>query len=139
MPGILMLVLALQIAARPDPFVGLRAEWASDLHAKNIEESMALYEADADFISDAGRTHGTAAIRELYRKITATLDSDLTFTSKHVEVSGNLAVDSGSYTETLRTRATGATDHIAGEYVMVYRRDADGRWRILEQAWMGGK
>ena len=139
MPGILVLVLAMQSAATLDAFAGLRAEWVRDLHAKNVEASVALYEPDADFISDAGRTHGTAAIRELYRNITATLDSDLTFTSKHVEVSGSLAVDSGSYTETLVTRATGATQHMAGDYVTVYRRDADGRWRILEQMWTGGQ
>jgi ketosteroid isomerase-like protein len=137
MRGFLMLILALQAAATTDPFAGLRAEWARDLHAKNIDASVALYEPDADFISDAGRSHGTAAIRELYRTITSTLDSDLTFTSKHVEVSGNLGVDSGSYTETLVTRATGATQHMAGDYVTVYRRDADGQWRILEQVWTG--
>jgi ketosteroid isomerase-like protein len=139
MRGFLMLFLALQTASSSDPFAGLRAEWARDLHAKNIEASVALYEPDADFISDAGRTHGTAAIRELYRTITSTLDSDLTFTSKHVEVSGNLGVDSGSYAETLVTRATGATLHMTGDYVTVYRRDADGQWRILEQVWTGGE
>lgn len=139
MVAILMLVLALQSGAAPDAFAGLRAEWVRALHTKNVEASVALYEPDADFISDAGRTHGTAAIRDLYRNITSTLDSDLTFTSKHVEVSGNLAVDSGSYTETLVTRATGATQHMAGEYVTVYRRDADGQWRILEQVWTGGE
>jgi ketosteroid isomerase-like protein len=138
MRGFLMLILALQAAAT-DPFAGMRAEWASDLHAKNIDASVALYEPDADFISDAGRTHGTAALRELYRTITSTLDSDLTFTSKHVEVSGNLGVDSGSYTERLVTRATGATQHMTGDYVTVYRRDSDGQWRILEQVWTGGE
>jgi ketosteroid isomerase-like protein len=138
--GALVVILALQTgaASTPDPFAGMRTEWARDLHRKNIETSVAMYEPDADFISDAGRTHGTAAIRELYRNITSMLDSDLTFTSKHVEVSGNLGVDSGSYTETLVTRATGAAQHMAGDYVTVYRRDADGKWRILEMVWTGG-
>jgi ketosteroid isomerase-like protein len=138
--AILLLLLVAQAgAASPDPFAGMRAEWVRDLHAKDIEASVALYETDADFISDAGRTHGTAAIRDLYRNITSTLDSDLTFMPKHFEVSGALAVDSGSYTETLVTRATGSTQHMAGDYVTVYRRDADGRWRILEQIWTGAE
>jgi ketosteroid isomerase-like protein len=122
-----------------DPFAGLRQEWARDLHAKQIEASVALYTADSDFISDAGRTHGTAAIRELYRKITSTFDSDITFTSRQVEVSGDLAYDSGSYTETLLVRATGKTQHMAGDYVTVYRRGKDGTWRIVEQVWTGGE
>jgi ketosteroid isomerase-like protein len=100
---------------------------------------VALYEADADFISDAGRTHGWAAIRDLYRNITSAMGSDLIFASKHVEVSGNLACGSGSYTETLVIRATGATQHMAGDHLTVYRRDPDGQWRIVEQVWTGGQ
>jgi ketosteroid isomerase-like protein len=138
MRGALLVILALQ-AASPDPFAGLRAEWVQDLRAKQIDASVALYTDDADFISDAGRTHGAAAIRALYGNITATFDSDLTFTSKHVEVSGDLGYDSGSYTETLVTRATGKAQHMAGDYLTVYRKGADGAWKIVEQVWTGGE
>lgn len=147
---VLLLILALQSAAAPappgtaDPFVGLRNQWASDLHAKHIDDSLAQYAADADFISDAGRTHGTVALRDLFKNITATLDSDLTFTSERVEVSGDLAYDSGTYTETLLTRATGKTQHMAGSYLTVYRRTTVGAngnavWLIKEQIWTGGE
>lgn len=135
---VLFLLLALQ-ASPTDPFAALRQEWVRDLRGKQIEASVALYTPDADFISDAGRTHGTAAIRDLFKNITAAFDSDLTFTSKHVEVSGDLAYDSGSYTETLLARATGKTQHMSGDYLTVYRRSRGGRWRIVEQVWTGGE
>ncbi|MGB9029857.1 MAG: nuclear transport factor 2 family protein [Acidobacteriaceae bacterium] len=141
----LLLLLALQASAPApagqDPFAALRDQWAKDLHAKHIDDDLAQYAPDADFISDAGRTHGTAALRQLFETITATLDSDLAFTSERVEISGDLAYDSGTYKETLVTRATGKVQHMSGDYLTVYRRTraANGNavWLIVEQVWMG--
>ena len=138
-----LLLLAFQMTT-PDPFAGLRTQWEQDLHAKRIDDAVAQYAADADFISDAGRTHGTAAIRELYKNITSTFDSDLTFISQKVEISGDLAYDSGTYKETLVTRASGKTQHMAGDYLTVYRRTKVGThgnavWLIVEQVWTGAE
>jgi ketosteroid isomerase-like protein len=147
---VLLLFFALQAsspapsaAADHDPFAALRDQWAKDLHAKHIEDSLAQYAPDADFISDNGRTHGMAALRQLFTTITSTLDSDLVFTSLRVEVSGDLAYDSGTYKETLLTRATGKTQKMAGDYLTVYRRTkaANGNavWLIAEQVWTGSE
>jgi ketosteroid isomerase-like protein len=130
-------------AADHDPFAALRVQWAKDLHDKHVEDSLAQYADDANFISDTGRTHGMASLRQLFSTITQTFDSDLTFTSQRVEVSGQLAYDSGTYTETLLNRATGNTQKMAGDYVTVYRREkaANGNelWLIVEQVWTGGE
>jgi len=147
---LLLLFLAVQSSGGPaaagtaDPFAGLRNQWASDLHAKHIEDSLAQYADDADFISDAGRTHGMPALRELFKTVTMTFDSDLTFTSDRVEISGDLAYDSGTYTETLVTRATGKSQRMAGNYLTIYRRTTVGAngnavWLIREQMWTGGE
>ena len=143
---VLLLALALQTpvgptarAPEPDPFAALREQWAKDLHDKHIEDSLAQYAPDADFISDTGRTHGTAALRQLFETITTTLDSDLTFHSERVEISGDLAYDSGTYTETLKTRATGKAQKMTGDYLTVYRRmkaaNGNAVWVIAEQVW----
>jgi len=141
----LLLLLALQASApapsAPDPFAALRDQWAKDLHAKHIDDSLAQYSDDADFISDAGRTHGMGALRQLFQTITTTFDSDLTFTSQRVEVSGDLAYDSGTYKETLLNRATGKTQHMSGDYLTVYHRmkaaNGNAVWLIVEQVWTG--
>lgn len=143
---VLLLFLALQTAGAPvanDPFAALRDQWIKDLHAKQIDDSLAQYAPDADFISDNGRTHGMAALRQLFTTITSTLDSDLAFTSLRIEVSGDLAYDSGTYKETLLNRATGKTQNIAGDYLTVYRRtkapNGNAVWLIVEQIWTGGE
>jgi len=143
---LLLLFLALQTtppAAQPDPFAALRDQWVKDLHAKHIDDSLAQYASDADFISDNGRTHGLPALRQLFTTITTTFDSDLTFTSQRVEISSELAYDSGTYKETLLNRATGKTQNMAGDYLTVYRRTkaANGNavWLIAEQVWTGGE
>jgi ketosteroid isomerase-like protein len=128
-------------APEPDPFTALRVEWAKDLHAKRVADCLAQYAPDADFISDAGRTHGTASLQQLFDTITKTMDSDLTFSSSRVEISGDLAYDSGTYTETLTTRATGKNQQMKGDYLTVYRRmkaaNGNAVWLIAEQVWTG--
>jgi ketosteroid isomerase-like protein len=134
---VLLLAFVLQAVVH-DEFAPLREQWARNLHEKRIEASVAEYAADADFIDPTGnRVHGTAALRQLFQTITATYDSDLTFTSLRVEGSGDLTYDSGTYRETLVTRATGKRQESSGSYLTVYRRGKDGGWLIVEQVWTG--
>jgi ketosteroid isomerase-like protein len=148
---LLMLLLAFQVpgAAKPapatdqDPFAALRDQWAKDLKGKFIDDSLAQYAPDADFISDEGRTHGAAALRQLFTTVTKTFDSDLAFHSERIEISGELAYDSGTYKETLLNRATGKAQPMAGDYLTVYRRtklpNGNAVWLIVEQVWTGGE
>ncbi len=134
---VLLLAFALQTPAS-DGFAQLRQKWAHNLHDKRVEASIAQYAADADFLDPTGnRTHGAAALRQLFQLVTTTFDSDLVFESKRVETSGDLTYDSGIYRETLTTRGTGKAHQITGSYLTVYRRGKDGRWLIVQQAWTG--
>jgi uncharacterized protein (TIGR02246 family) len=131
----LMLAIALQPAAN-DGVAHLREQWTRNLHDKNVEASVAEYAADAEFIDPTGnRVHGGSSIRQLFQTITATFDSDLEFTSQRVETSGDLTYDSGTFRETLTTRATGKRQESSGSYLTVYRRKKDGAWLIVEQIW----
>ncbi|MGB7133909.1 MAG: nuclear transport factor 2 family protein [Acidobacteriaceae bacterium] len=123
-----------QTGAR-DEFAPLRQEWAQDLRAKNVRAAVALYSPDATFIDpDGSRAHGIAPIRQLFEAAAQVYDSTLEFHPQRVETSGVLAVDSGTYTQTMVVRATGEQQVSSGSYVMVYRRE-DGSWKILEQVW----
>ncbi len=133
----LFLILLPQLAAA-DPFQKLRQEWTRDLHEKRVAASTALYSPDGVFIQpDGTRVKGSTAIYNLYQKITSTFDSDLNFSSERVETSKDLAYDSGTYTETLVTRATGKSMLTKGSHLTVYRRGKNGNWKIVEQAWTG--
>ncbi len=117
-------------------FSALREEWANNLHAKHLEAAVALYAPDAAFLQpDGTRIEGLPAIRTLFKNIMATFDSTIQFSSHAVEHSTDLAFDSGTYTETLTNKTTGATIHTSGSYLTIYRRSPDNHWLIIQQAW----
>jgi ketosteroid isomerase-like protein len=116
----------------------MREQWARNLHDKLIDASMAEYTADGEFVDPGGnRVRGTTALHKLFETVTAMYDSDLTFDSQRVEVSADLAYDSGTYRETLIVRATAKTQHSSGSYPTIYRRGKNGAWLIAEQEWTG--
>jgi peptidoglycan/xylan/chitin deacetylase (PgdA/CDA1 family) len=121
-----------------DPFAALRQQWARNLHHKRVDALVAEYTPDAEFINpDGSRVHGTADLRHLFETVTAMFDSDPVFDSKHVEVSGDLGYDSGTYQESLTVRATGKAQRASGSYLTIYHRGKDGAWLIAEQVWTG--
>jgi ketosteroid isomerase-like protein len=136
----LVLILAMVVqSAGDDGFGRLREDWARNLHEKRVDASLAEYATDGEFLQpDGEQVKGTAALRHLFETITKTFDSNLKFTSSRVEASGDLAYDSGTYRETLVTRASGKRQEMRGSYLTVYRRGNDGAWLIVEQAWTGG-
>ena len=128
---------ALTQSSAMDEFAPMRRAWAQDLHDKKVDAAMEMYAADATFIDpDGSRAHGVDAIRQLFATAAQTYDSDLQFHSQRVEDSGALAVDSGTYAESLVVRATGKRQDSSGSYLMVYRREG-GVWKIVEQVWTG--
>lgn len=114
----------------------LRAEWVKDLHTKQLDQIAALYAEDAEFLLATGtRVSGRAAIRELCKNVMATMTSDITLHTATSERSENLAYDSGDYSETLTSVADGTVTPYKGNYVMIFRRQANGAWVIAEQVW----
>jgi uncharacterized protein (TIGR02246 family) len=116
----------------------VRAEWIRDLETQKLEPSIALFTDDAAFLNpDGARMAGKDAIRGLYRQIFAELSGQIVLDPKQVVVSGSIAYESGLFHETITTKKTGAKQQMKGSYLMVYRRDPGGKWRIAQQAWMG--
>jgi ketosteroid isomerase-like protein len=114
----------------------VRDQWATYLQAKKLDALMALYSKEAMFLdSSGGRTIGQPAIRNLCRQVMATFNVNLTLYSIRTVSSGDLAYDSGNYLETLTLAASGAMQNIHGSYIMVFRHEPDGNWKILEQIW----
>ncbi len=142
----LMVLSALAFAAVPAPvqespspedaLARLRADWAKDLHDKKLDQITALYAPDAVFLPPNGaRISGRGEIREVTRKAMESFTSDLTFQSMSSGFSGDLAYDSGEYRETLTSLTDGSTSHGQGNYLMVMKRQPDGNWLIVQQAW----
>ena len=114
----------------------IREQWASDLRDKRLDSIAMLYEPDASFISGgSGRVTGRPAIRALCQGAMAALTSTTHFHSVRLEGSGDLAYDSGDYDETTVSMSDGSKQDLKGSYLMVFKRQADGKWLIAEQMW----
>jgi uncharacterized protein (TIGR02246 family) len=114
----------------------LREQWVRELRDKQLDQIIALYAPDAAFLSPSGgRFTGQGAIRGLFKTIMDTVTSNLTLHSMVTESSGDLAYDSGDYTETLVPTKGGPDQHYQGDYLMVFKRQKDGKWLIVQHVW----
>lgn len=122
-----------------DAFADLRAEWTRALQTKQIDAIMALYVDDAGFMSaDGSRMAGKQAIRDFLQLVFQESSANLVLESRRTDVSGTMASDSGVYWETITSVKSGAKAQVAGSYLMVLRRQPDGKWKIAEQMFTQG-
>ena len=123
-------------SSRADDEVALtRDNWLAAFKAKDVNAAVGFYASEAAFLQPTGeRIEGIEAIRELYQKVVTTFDTDLVVRSRHLEVSTDLAFDSGEYEETMTDRTSARKQHFHGQYVMVLRRN-DGHWKIIQHVW----
>jgi ketosteroid isomerase-like protein len=116
----------------------IREAWVQDLRTKQLEPILKFYAPDAVFLQPTGeRITGSAALRTLFQTIMATFNSDLTLHSQNLETSGDLAYDSGDFQETLTTIATGAKITTKGSYIIIFKRQPNGSWQIVQHVWTG--
>src|SRR6202521_2590839 len=116
----------------------MREAWVHDLRTKQLEPILKFYAPDAVFLQPTGeRITGSAALRTLFQTIMASFNSDLTLHSQNLEASSDLAYDSGDFQETLTNIATGAKINSKGSYVIIYRRQVNGAWQIVQHVWTG--
>jgi len=116
----------------------IREAWVQDLRTKQLEPILKFYAPDAVFLQPTGeRITGSAALRTLFETIMATFNSDLKLNSQNLETSGDLAYDSGDFQESLTTIATGAKITSKGSYIIIFRRQPDRSWQIVQHVWTG--
>jgi ketosteroid isomerase-like protein len=116
----------------------IRDSWVQNLRTKQIEPILKLYAPDPVFLQPTGeRITGSAALRTLFQTVMSTFNSDLTLHSENLETSGDLAYDSGEFQETLTTIATGAKITSKGSYIIIFKRQPNGSWQIVQHVWTG--
>ncbi len=116
----------------------IRDAWVQDLRNKQLEPILKFYAPDAVFLQPTGeRITGSGALRALFQNIMTTFNSDLTLHNENLETSGDLAYDSGDFQETLTTVATGAKITSKGSYIIIFRRQPNGNWQIVQHVWTG--
>ena len=111
------------------------AEQTSD--ATLLEE---VYADDAIIMAEYAPTiEGRDACLEFARSALASLDDEferhIIPTSEELILSGDIAVERGSFSQTLLPRAGGGAIEEHGRYLWMYSRGSDGAWRVARIIW----
>ena len=113
------------------------AQWNKDFAAKDADKIVAHY-ADDGVLMNPGMTASTgkAAIQKTIKDMVGDTALSLKFEATQVEVSksGDVAYTHGNYTMTMTDPATKKVINDKGTYITVYKKQADGSWKAVEDA-----
>lgn len=107
------------------------ADWAKAAAAKDLDKCMSIYEEDAVMLSSGSpAVMGKDNIRNVIQRMLAA-PMQLTINVSNVDVarSGDLAMDRGTVQAAV-TDKKGKTTIQTSEYVLVWKKQADGSWKI---------
>jgi uncharacterized protein (TIGR02246 family) len=108
-------------------------EASKALAAKDLESLISFFADDASgFYPNTPILTGKDALRQMWKMILATPGLSMSFQIVKVEVSrsGDLAWGHGTYARTMND-ATGKPVTDKGKYVVVYRKQPDGKWKVV--------
>lgn len=126
---------AVDLAAEQGKIRDLETAWSKDAGAKDLDKSVANYADDAIMMTPgAPAAKGKDAIRAAWKDMLADPKGKLAFSTERVDVSasGDLASSKGSYTMTMTNPKTKKPVEDKGSYLTVYKKQADGSWKAIE-------
>jgi len=112
-------------------------QWNKDYEAKDAAKLVAHYTDDGVLMVVGGpASKGKAAIQKALTEMVADPALSLKFQADRVEVSksGDMAYTQGTYTLTVTDPATKKPINDKGSYVTLYKKQADGSWKAVQDA-----
>jgi len=112
-------------------------EWASAAAAKDAEKFASFYAEDATLmLGNAPDFKGATAIREAAGGMMQDANFALSFETTAVQVarSGDMAYELGTYSMTTTNPKTKKAATEKGNYVVVWKKQADGKWKAIVDA-----
>ena len=110
--------------------------WNADFASKDLEKILSHYADDGSaLMPDSPIMKGKDAIRAGFKELLADKNLSLNFAADTVEVSskgGDLGYTQGTYSMTSTNRKTKKPETEKGKYVTVYKKQADGVWKAVE-------
>jgi len=107
-------------------------KWNADFHAKNRDALLAHYAPDATAVFPGVAAATGEGIRKVYDEALKDPNFDVSFASDKIDVSGDMAYSRGHFTEKATDPGTKAVVTNSGSYITVYKRQADGSWKVVE-------
>jgi len=127
-----MLIMAHEQTDRKSVWRSLDEAFMRHANKKNAAALVsAFYAADAKLLPpNAPMIRGTEAIRAFRQGLLDAGGADVTLDTTLVDMAGELAYGVGQYSFTLPA-ASGERTHERGTYLVVYRRQAGGSWKVV--------
>jgi len=116
-----------------DALLAADAAWMKVYAAKDLEKSVDFFDNEGSVLpSNAPIATGKEAITKLIGSAFATPDYTLSWHANKVGVarSGELGYTSGTYDFSIKD-ASGKTISDKGKYLTVWKKEADGSWKVL--------
>jgi len=112
-------------------------EWVAAIKSGDIEAQLAPLTTDAIFLApDEPAVSGLDAIRAwIHRNFDPVTFTELNVTTDELVVSGDIAFSRGLFDGTLEPKAGGAPARAVTKYVLIWRRQPDGSWKIARDIW----
>jgi uncharacterized protein (TIGR02246 family) len=110
-------------------------KWNEEFKSRSLDGLVGHYASDAYFVVPGMRaSSGSADIRKAYEGALKDPNFAVSFSSDKIEVaeSGDLAYSRGHFTEKYTDPKTKQVVSDGGSYVTIYRKQADGSWKAVE-------
>jgi uncharacterized protein (TIGR02246 family) len=106
------------------------------VNSGDVEELMALYAEDVvQMPPNQAKVVGKTAIRTPTERLFSQFDIQVQSKIEVVDLSGDLAYIHLSYSASSSPKGGGDAVSDAGKWVNIYRRQADGSWKIVVEIW----
>jgi uncharacterized protein (TIGR02246 family) len=115
----------------------LDAQWSAAAGTKDLDKTVSYYSTDAIVMPPNAPSATTKeAIRSAWKEMLTSPGAAINWKATKVEVAkaGDLAYVSGTYEETM-TDASGRPVKDRGKYVEIFKKQADGTWKVIADIW----
>jgi len=123
---------AVDTTAVTDAIKADEKKWNEDFHAKNLDALLAHYAPDAVAVFPGAPSVTGDGLRKTYEDALKDANFDVSFSSDKIDASGDLAYARGHFTEKYTDPATKQAKSDGGSYITVYKKQADGSWKAVE-------
>jgi uncharacterized protein (TIGR02246 family) len=111
----------------------VEAAWVKDIATRNLDKWVSYYAEDGTILlPNAPPVTGRENIRAALESRVTDPNFSLTFRPGKIEASGHLAYVQGAYAATRTDPRTMEAVQDQGKYVTVYRKEADGSWKAVQ-------
>ncbi len=106
-------------------------EFCRDTRAHGLEGWLQWFADDASLPQQSPPVVGKAALRDFYKQLFSRSDLDFSWQPDHAQSfpSGHLGYTSGRYS--MAFTRDGKKVHNTGSYLTVWKKQADGSWKVL--------